>query len=136
MGIHIPGMYQVQCFFRRVGVNLFQGAQTLVCVRHQLTRCFPPLCCFHYAASTNRTEGDTNQDGIVTVAESGDLATITCGCPDENGVLETAPPTPTSVTSSVGNPTPRTEPPVDAPTTPANTEPTLPPLPISQVKKS
>lgn len=39
-------------------------------------------------------EGDTNGDGIRSVAESGDFKTVVCGCPDEAGDIAT--PTPTA----------------------------------------
>eukprot|EP00904_Undaria_pinnatifida_P007667 jgi/Undpi1/402/HiC_scaffold_1.g00398.m1 len=74
---------------------------------------------------------DSNGDGEVSFDEVGDFTSITCGCVDENGLLETPSPTP-GVASSVDLPTAPPAP-VDSPTPAASSaEPTLPPLPLAQ----
>lgn len=51
----------------------------------------------------NLPEGDSNGDGVLTVAEAGDFDVVACGCGDE--IIENSPATPSPAAAPVGTST-------------------------------
>lgn len=65
----------------------------LVTQRLPIKRCAVPVC-IDYPSDT---KGDTNGDGIFSIAESGDFKTVGCGCSSSSDFIDVTTPAPVAV---------------------------------------